>query len=60
MTMKTIIITGDEDKIIPYENSVYLNSNINNSKLIVYKNVGHLILIEEPEIFVQDIASFFL
>lgn len=56
---KTIIISGDEDKIVPLGNATYLSKNISNSQLIVYPEVGHLILIEEPEKFVLDVASFF-
>ena len=56
---KTIIISGDEDKIIPLQNATYLNQHIQNSHLIVYPQVGHLILIEEPEVFLQDVTSFF-
>jgi pimeloyl-ACP methyl ester carboxylesterase len=56
---KTIIFSGDEDKIIPMQNAVYLNQHIANSKLVLYPEVGHLILIEEPEQFVQDIALSF-
>ena len=57
---KTCIFSGDEDKIIPYANSLYLNQHIPGSTLITYKDVGHLILIEEPEQFVQDVGSYFL
>lgn len=56
---KTLIVTGDEDKIIPLENSTFLSNNIRNAKLITYSEVGHLILIEEPEKFAQDISLFF-
>jgi pimeloyl-ACP methyl ester carboxylesterase len=56
---KTIIISGNEDHIIPLENALYLYKNIENSFYIIYENVGHLILIEEPNKFVQDVASFF-
>lgn len=56
---KIIIFSGDEDKIIPAQNSVYLNQHINRSQLILYPQVGHLILIEEPEKFVRDTVQFF-
>lgn len=57
---KTVVFSGDEDKIIPVGNAYYLHNNIQNSELIIYPQVGHLILIEEPEQFVKDVASFFL
>ncbi len=56
---KTVIFSGDEDKIIPVENAYYLHEHIVNSQLIIYPQVGHLLLIEEPERFVQDVASLF-
>lgn len=55
---KTLVISGDEDYIIPLENSYYLSNNIQFSSLIVYKEVGHLILIEEPEKFANDVFEF--
>ncbi|WP_186644844.1 alpha/beta fold hydrolase [Fluviispira vulneris] len=55
---KTFIISGDEDHIIPLENSLYLKSNIENSVLKVYEGIGHLILIEEADKFVQDVSEF--
>ncbi|BBH53348.1 alpha/beta fold hydrolase [Fluviispira sanaruensis] len=55
---KTFIISGDEDHIIPLENSHFLNRNIENSVLTIYEGVGHLILIEEADKFVQDVSEF--
>ncbi len=55
---KTLIVTGDEDQIIPLENSSFLSNNITAADLLTYSAVGHLILIEEPEKFAQDIAQF--
>jgi pimeloyl-ACP methyl ester carboxylesterase len=58
VSARTLVVTGSEDKIIPKENSYYLNSHLSNSKLIEYAEIGHLILMEEPEKFVADVASF--
>ncbi|APJ03898.1 alpha/beta fold hydrolase [Silvanigrella aquatica] len=55
---KTLIVSGDEDQIIPLENAHYLSNNIAHSSLVVYPEVGHLILIEEPEKFANDICEF--
>ena len=57
---KTVVISGDEDHIIPVQNAFYLSQHIQNSELIIYPHVGHLILIEEPEKFVTDVSAFFL
>ncbi len=55
---KTLVVSGDEDHIIPLENSHFLSKQIPNCLLIVYNEVGHLILIEEPEKFANDICKF--
>lgn len=55
---KTLVISGTEDQIIPLENSSFLSNNIQAAKLFTYPEVGHLILIEEPEKFVQDVGQF--
>ncbi|MES2615128.1 MAG: alpha/beta hydrolase [Bdellovibrionota bacterium] len=56
---KTVIFSGDEDKIIPLQNATFLKEHIKNAQLIVYPQAGHLLLIEEPEQFAQDVGSFF-
>jgi pimeloyl-ACP methyl ester carboxylesterase len=55
---KTLVISGDADAVVPLANSYYLKDHIKNSSLIVYQDVGHLILIEEPDLFVSDICTF--
>ncbi len=54
----TIIISGDEDNILPVENSYILSKLIPNSQLIIYPQVGHLILIENSLQFLKDIVKF--
>jgi len=53
-----VIVSGDEDHILPLENSTIMHHIMPNSQLIVYPQIGHLILIENPNQFVQDIAQF--
>lgn len=55
---KTVIFTGSDDKIIPKENAEFLNKQIAYSQLIVYPEVGHLILMEEPQKFIQDVLIY--
>lgn len=54
----TLIITGEEDKVILPENSKKLYEKIKGSKLISYPDIGHLILVENPVQFAKDIAQF--
>jgi pimeloyl-ACP methyl ester carboxylesterase len=54
---KTFLFSGDEDHIVPLENSYYLKQHIAHSSLQVYPRAGHLLLIEEPEIFSKDLMA---
>ena len=54
----TLVVTGTEDAIIPAENARALVATLRDARLVEYPEVGHLILIEEPEKFVADTASF--
>lgn len=53
-----IIISGDEDHIMPVKNSEILHKLIPNSELIVYPGIGHLILIENSNKFVHDVCHY--
>ncbi|MCA2960520.1 MAG: alpha/beta fold hydrolase [Silvanigrellales bacterium] len=54
----TLVVTGDEDFVIPKENASFLLSRLPNASLVDYSGAGHLILVEEPEAFVVDVANF--
>lgn len=57
--LPVLIATGDEDRIIAKENSFNLKNAIGEcAELILYPGVGHLILIEEPQQFSQDVEHF--
>ena len=53
-----LVVTGDQDAVIPPSNSDILVQQLSDAKLVVYPEVGHLILIEEPEIFAHDVLDF--
>ena len=55
---KIIIMTGDEDHIMPEENAHKMLKLFPQAHLIIYKQVGHLILIENPNEFLDDIVNF--
>ena len=54
----TLLVTGTEDAIIPAENARTLVASLRDARLLEYPEVGHLILIEEPEKFVADVCTF--
>jgi pimeloyl-ACP methyl ester carboxylesterase len=58
ISCKTLIITGDEDVIIPAQNSDILKERIPNSEMILYKKGGHALLYQFTEKFTEDILRF--
>ncbi len=54
----TLIIVGGEDKVTPVEEAQRLNEMIENSKLVVIENAGHMVLYEKPEELCEHILRF--
>ena len=59
ITAPTLVIHGEEDNIIGFERSFVFEENIDNSKIKIYSNVGHLPMYEEPVRTANDIIRFF-
>ena len=59
ITVPTLVIHGEEDNIIGFERSFVFEENIDNSKIKIYSNVGHLPMYEEPVRTANDIIRFF-
>lgn len=51
------IIVGDEDGVIPPENSYWLNGQIAGSKLFVLNGIGHVIPVEAPDALTDILIS---
>lgn len=58
ITAETLIITGDNDQVVPMRNSINLAKLIPNSKLEIVKNSGHLFFIEQAEKFNRIVIDF--
>ncbi len=56
----TLIITGDQDLVIPCHNSYILHKHIPASRLSVIPGGGHLFFMEQAEIFNEKITKFLL
>ena len=54
----TLIIVGDEDILIPLRYSELLHEKINNSKLVIMKECGHVPPIEKPNVFNSIVLEF--
>lgn len=54
----TLLIWGEEDMVIPLRNGEKLHNLIENSRLVVLKNCGHVPPEESPECFVDLVDNF--
>jgi 3-oxoadipate enol-lactonase len=54
----TLVIHGDVDPLVPSENGDYLAKHIKGAKHIVYRDVGHVPILECPEQFNRDVLAF--
>ncbi len=57
---KTLIVWGDQDKSYNLEQIQTLENNIENSKLIIFKNCAHNVHLEQPDQFNKTIKDFLL
>lgn len=58
LTMPILVITGDDDRIVPTEQSVRLSSELPNASLEMIKQSGHLPHEEKPAEFMQAVTEF--
>ncbi len=54
----TLIIVGDQDVTTPPGGSVRISRLIAGSKLIIFKDCGHISYVEQPEVFSQAVLDF--
>lgn len=58
LTLPVLIITGDDDRIVPTEESVRLADELPNAELVIIPNTGHLPQEESPLLFLEAILDF--
>ncbi len=58
ITLPTLVITGDDDKIVPKERSIRLANELPNAKLVVIPNCGHVPHEECPAEFLSAVKNF--
>jgi pimeloyl-ACP methyl ester carboxylesterase len=58
ITAPTLIIWGERDELLPLQDGYLLAAAIPGSRLVVYKDTGHLVLWEQPERVATDLADF--
>ncbi|HEC72206.1 MAG TPA: alpha/beta hydrolase [Thermoplasmatales archaeon] len=55
---ETLILAGDKDRLVSPENAKILAERIPNSKVKIFKNVGHAMHLEIPEKFNKTVLDF--
>lgn len=58
ISVPSLIISGDQDKLTPTKWAADLNESISNSELVVIQGTGHLTMLERPEAFNQLLEEF--
>ena len=54
----TLVISGDDDQIVPVENSIQLAEDIPGAELVILENCGHLPQEECPQAFLTAVFNF--
>ena len=54
----TLVVHGDADRVVPYENGVELARRIAGSRFEAFAGAGHLLFLESPERLNPMVASF--
>jgi pimeloyl-ACP methyl ester carboxylesterase len=57
-TLPTLVITGDDDRIIPTDSSIRLAEALPNAGLVVIENCGHIPHEECPDAFLEAVFDF--
>lgn len=58
ITQATLIVNGDQDQMVPTENSYFMHHKIAGSKLVIYPNAGHGSLFQYADEFADELVSF--
>jgi pimeloyl-ACP methyl ester carboxylesterase len=53
-----LVITGDDDRIVPTRESIRLASELPDGRLIVIENAGHVPHEEQPQLFMNAVADY--
>jgi len=56
--MPVLVITGDDDRVVPTEESIRLAGELPNAELVVIQESGHLPHEEQPDEFMEAVKSF--
>ncbi|NUM47478.1 MAG: alpha/beta hydrolase [Anaerolineales bacterium] len=58
ITFPTLVVTGDDDRIVPTEQSIRLSEEIPGAYLYIVPNCGHVPHEECPKVFLEAVSEF--
>jgi len=58
LTLPTLVVTGDDDRIVPTDLSIRLAAELPNAQLVVIPQCGHVPHEECPEAFLDAVTAF--
>lgn len=58
--LPVLVVTGDDDRIVPTANSIKLAGELPDAQLVVIKNAGHVPHEEQHAIFLQSVEGVIL
>ena len=58
LTIPVLVVTGDDDRIVPTEQSMQLSREIPGAELVVLKDCGHVPQEECPDQFMTSMQAF--
>ena len=58
IAVPTLIVHGDADRVVPVANAFKLHSKLRNSRLVVFRGAGHLVIVERAAEFNRLVREF--
>jgi pimeloyl-ACP methyl ester carboxylesterase len=58
LAVPSLVISGDDDRIVPVESSIRLAEQLPNAELVIIPNCGHLPQEECPQPFLEAVTNF--
>ena len=58
ISQPTLVICGEQDKMMPVKHSQFLSENIPNARLEIVANAGHMVMLEQPGLAAHLIQEF--
>jgi pimeloyl-ACP methyl ester carboxylesterase len=56
----TLVLHGDQDRMVPIENGRRLAAHLSSARLVVYPGAGHMFFVEQAEAVNEALRDFFL